>query len=196
MESLVPNWVLKLDDVENKTVKEIFKKRKKPYTEDAMIEILKSQTSKTDIYWAILALREVGTVESIEYLKNIVLYKNMDIQATSVLTIAKLANGTENEFLGKLLLEKEFKQKWYAMVAIFYKPDKKPLPYVLEYGVKTIKNCKNMNDAGELIITYLARYAPENEQSQKIFAKVNKDFENLSPFGQKCLREEFPKIFK
>jgi hypothetical protein len=42
----------------------------------------------------------------------------------------------ENEFLGKLLLDKEYKQKWYAMRAIFFKVNEKALTYVLEYGIK------------------------------------------------------------
>ena len=192
MESLVPNWTLDDDD---KMVKEYFVKTKRTYTEDTMIDILKTQPNKHALYWAILALRNIGTVRSIEYLKNVLHYKNMDVQGTGVLTIAKLANGSENEFLGKLLLDKEFKAKWYAMAAIFYRANEKALPYVIEYGINRIKNCKNMPEVGGLIITYLARFAPENEQCKKIFTKINKDFENLYPYAQKCLKEEFPKIF-
>ena len=192
MESLVPNWTLDDDD---KMVKEYFVKTKRTYTEDTMIDILKTQPNKYALYWAILALRNIGTVRSIEYLKNVLHYNNMDVQGTGALTIAKLANGSENEFLGKLLLDKDFKAKWYAMVAIFYRANEKALPYVIEYGINRIKNCKNMPEVGELIITYLARFAPENEQCKKIFAKINKDFENLYPYAQKCLKEEFPKIF-
>jgi hypothetical protein len=80
-------------------------------------------------------------------------------------------------------------------VAIFYKANEKALPYVIEYGINRIKNCKNMPEVGGLIITYLARFAPENEQCKKIFARINKDFENLYPHAQKCLKKEFPKIF-
>ena len=151
METLVPNWTLDDDDDDDEMVKDYFKKSKKTYTEETMIDILKNQPNKYCLYWAILALRKIGTEKSIEHLKNVVHYKNMDVQGTSVLTIAKLANGQENEFLGKLLLDKEFKQKWYAMVAIFFKVNEKPLPYILEYGTKTIKNCKKLPDVGGLI---------------------------------------------
>ena len=193
METLVPTyWFTDRDD---KDIRDHFQKKKKPYTEDTMIEILKNMDNKNEMWWAILALRKIGTKKSIKYLKDIVHYKYMDVQATSVLTIAKLAEGTENEFFGKLLLDKEFKQKTYAMTAIFYEANDKPLKYIIEYGIDKIKNCKNMPDVGGLVLTYLARYAPENEDCKKIFTKVNKDFENLYPFGKKCLREEFPEIF-
>ncbi|MDU1891201.1 MAG: HEAT repeat domain-containing protein [Dysgonomonas sp.] len=193
METLVPDWTLDDDD---SSAKDYFKRKKKEYTEDVMIEILKNQSDKSEIYWAILALRKIGTRRSIEYLKHVVCYKNMDIQGTSVLTIAKLADGTENSFLAELLLNKDFKQKWYAMVAIFYNANNDALPFVLEYGKAKIRNCKSMPEVGGLIITYLARYASDNEDAKVIFSRVNKDFENLYPYAKKCLRGEFPEIFK
>ncbi|MDR1877721.1 MAG: hypothetical protein LBQ84_08880 [Flavobacteriaceae bacterium] len=150
---------------------------------------------KFDIIHAILALREIGTTKSIEYLKNIACYKNMDIQGSSVLTIAKLSNGRENDFFGKLLLDKEYKSKWYAMWAIFFKANEKALPYVLEYGVNKVKNCKKIPECGWLILLYLARYAPDNEQSRKIFSRINKDFENMPSYIGDELKKEFPDIF-
>ena len=190
--TLFPNWDLNGDDISKK---DYFKKKKMPYNEDTMIDCLKNQRNKHELYWAILALRQVGTIKSIEYLKNITTYKSLDVQGTSVLTIAKLANGTENEFLGKLLLEKDFRAKWYVVVAFNYKANNKAVPYALEYGLKTIKSSKNQPEAGTVIVEYLARFAPENEQSKKIFARINKDFENLYPFAQKVFTEEFPNIF-
>jgi hypothetical protein len=160
-----------------------------------MINILINQPNKYDINYALLALRKIGTIKSIEYIKNVVCYKNMDIQGISVLTMAKLANGMENEFLGKLLLNKEFKQKWYAMAAIFYKINGKALPYVMERGIDKIKSSKNMPEDGGLILMYLAKYAPENEQCKRIFEKVNKNFEDLEPVIQNNLKEEYPNIF-
>ena len=77
METLVPNWTLDDDD---KDIKEYFRKKKMAYTEDTMIEKLKNQNNKYEIRQAILALRKIGTIKSVEYLKNIVHYKNMDVQ--------------------------------------------------------------------------------------------------------------------
>ena len=192
MEKLIPDW--NLNDVHYFTI-EYFDKLKKPFTEETMIDILIKQPDRFSIYYAILALRKIGTIKSIQYLKNIICYKNMDIQGTSVLTIAKLANGMENEFLGKLLLNKEFKQKWYALAAIFYKINDKALPYILEYAINKIKNGKNMPETGGLVLLYLAKYAPENEQSKKIFEKINKEYEYLELVVQKTLKEECPNIF-
>jgi len=192
--TLFPNWDLDLKD--SIDVEKYFKKKKMPYNEDTMIDCLINQRNKHELYWAILALREIGTIKSVEYLKNVVTYKNLDVQGTSVMTIAKLANGSENEFLGKLLLDKDFRAKWYAVFSFNYKANHKAVPYALEYGLKTIKSSKNQPEAATLILEYLARFAPENEQSKKIFARINKDFENLPPFAQEVLTQEFPNIFK
>ena len=191
-ETNFPNW--SLDEV-NEFAIDYFKKKKMPYNEDTMIDCLKNQRNKYELYWAILALREVGTMKSVEYLKDIVTYKNLDVQGTSVLTIAKLANGTENGFLGQLLLNKDFRAKWYTTVAFNYKANNKAVPYALEYGLKTIKSSKNQPEVGVLIVEYLARFAPEDEQSKKIFARINKDFENLYPKAKEVFTKEFPNIF-
>jgi len=192
--SLFPNWDLEENDDDN-FISDYFKKKKMPYNEDTMIDCLKNQHNKYELYWAGLALRQVGTKKSIEYLKNVVTYKNLDVQGVSVMTIAKLANGTENEFLGKLLLNKDFRAKWYAVFSFNFKANDKAVPYALEYGLKTIKSSKNQPEAGGLIVEYLARFAPENEQSKKIFARINKDFENLSQIEKEVFTKEFPNIF-
>ena len=200
-ETLFPNW--SLDYKANDYVIDYFKKKKMPYNEDSMIECLKNQRNKHELYWAILALRQVGTIKSIEYLKNVVTYRNFDVQGTSVLNIGKFANGAENEFLGQLLLNKDFRAKWYAMAAIGLKQNDKAVPYVLEYALKTIKSPKKRDEkltlgqteTDDLMVEYLARFAPENEQSKKIFARINKNFENLPALIQEVYAKEFPNIF-
>lgn len=100
------------------------------------------------------------------------------------------------------------KEKWVnAVLQIEYigavkcflqykKPDGEAVPYAAEYGFKTIKSSKNKPEAGSLIVEYLARYAPENELAKKIFAKINKDFENLSTEEREVFTANFPHIFR
>ena len=197
MTKIIPEW--NLSDIGPFCYSHITEKLKKPFTEDTMIDILIKQSNWFDLLQAIMALRKVGTEKSIKYLKNFLLeynsIKKMDIQGTCVLTIAKLANGIENDFFGKLLLNENFKDKWYAMAAIFYKINDKALPYVLEYGMKKIKKSKNMPEVGRLVLIYLVKYAPENEKSKKIFSKINKDFDEMNKEIREYLKKEYPKIF-
>lgn len=46
-----------------------------------------------------------------------------------------------------------------------------------------------------LTITHLAEDS-ENELAKKIFARINKDFENLSPKEQEVFTANFPHIFR
>ena len=193
--TLFPNWTLDEID-ETGAISEYFHNEKMPFTEDTMINCLKMKRNKYEIYWSVLALRMLGTQKAIQYLKEVTTYKNLDVQDASVLTIAYLAEGTENKYLASLLLNQDFKAKWYAVVAFNYKPDGEAVPYAAEYGLKRIKSSNNKPEAGSLIVEYLARYAPENELAKKIFARINKDFENLSPKEQEVFTANFPHIFR
>ena len=193
--TLFPNWTL--DDTDDTgAISEYFHNEKIPFTEATMINCLKMKRNKYEIYWAVLALRMLGTQKAIQHLKEVTTYKNLDVQGASVLTIAYLAEGSENEYLASLLLNKDFKAKWYSVVSFNHKPDGKAVPYAAEYGFKTIKSSKNKPEAGSLIVEYLARFASENELAKKIFARINKDFENLSPKEQEVFTVNFPHIFR
>ena len=52
-----------------------------------------------------------------------------------------------------------------------------------------------LDGATILTITHLAEDS-ENEFVKKIFAMINKDFENLSPKKQKVFTVNFPHIFR
>ena len=52
-----------------------------------------------------------------------------------------------------------------------------------------------LDGATILTITHLAEDS-ENELAKKIFARINKDFENLSPKEQKVFTVNFPHIFR
>ena len=52
-----------------------------------------------------------------------------------------------------------------------------------------------LDGASVLTIAYLAEDS-ENEFAKKIFARINKDFENLSPKEQEVFIVNFPHIFR
>lgn len=193
--TLFIDWELNETD-ETGFIQDYFREKKLPFTEQTMLDCLAQQNDKYELYWAILALRMVGTARCIEPLKQVVTYPNLDVQGLSVMTIAQFANGTENEFLAGLLLEKAFKAKWYAVWSFNFKADDKAVPYAITYGLKTIKSVKNISEVGCLIVEYLARFAPENEDSKKIFARINKNFDDLPATEKEVFEGQFPNIFK
>jgi predicted GTPase len=52
-----------------------------------------------------------------------------------------------------------------------------------------------MPEVGGLVLAYLAEYAPENEQSKKIFSRINNDIEEMDKKTKKYLQNKFQKIF-
>lgn len=192
--TLFPNWELDEDD-ETGFIRDYFEEKKLPFTEETMIHCLSQQNNKHELYWAILALRMIGTKRCIEPLKKVATYPNLDVQGLSVMTIAKFANGTENEFLAGLLLDKAFKAKWYAVYAFNFKANNHAVTHAITYGLKTIKSAKNKPEAGSLIVEYLARFAPENTEAKKIFARINHDFDQLSAEEKSVFSTQFPHIF-
>jgi hypothetical protein len=111
--AILMNWTIdNLTENYQKSSRKWFEYDKRPYTKQAMMDILFNQSSLYDMADAIMALASSfadDKKETIEYIKNFVCYKNMDIQAVSVLSIGILANGTENKFFGELLLNKEYR---------------------------------------------------------------------------------------
>jgi len=167
-----------------------FKRKKIAFTEDALIDTLLTSTSKYDTYWAILSLRALGTEKSIAPLKSVALSKSNDVQGTSVLTIGQLANGAENEFLGTLLLDKNFRQNFYALWGIFIHPNDKAIKQVGQFVVKSLKDIKKMSDSIPLALWYLDNYSDLSGNIEKKFAKVKEHIELLPPFIRQTLKTE------
>lgn len=167
-----------------------FKRKKISFTEEALIDTLLTSTSRYDAYWAVLSLRTLGTEKSIAPLKSVALSKWNDVQATSALTIGQLANGTENEFLGTLLLNKNFKQKYYAVWAIFVCPNDKAVEQMKQFVIKSVKDIKKMSDSIPLALWYLDKYTNINGEVEKKFAKVKENGHLLPPFIRETLKTE------
>ncbi len=167
-----------------------FKKKKTEFTEDALIQILLNSTSKSNHYWAILSLRVLGTKKSIVPLKSVVLSKSNDVQGTAVLAIRQLANGTENEFLGQLLLDNNFRQNYYALWAIFIHPNHNAVKEVEQFIVKSVKDVKKLSDSIPLALWYFDKYSEINGDIEKRFAKVKDNIELLPPFIKTTLKNE------
>ena len=174
-----------LEDYQN-----YFKRKKIDFVEDSLINLLLTSTSRDETYYAVLSLRELGTEKSIPALKQVTLSKSNDVQATSVLTIGQLANGSENEFLGQLLLNKNFRQKYYALWAIFVCLNNKAVESVKEFVIKSIKDINNISDSIPLALWYLDQYSEISGEIETKFAKVKDNIASLSPDIAAVLRNE------
>jgi hypothetical protein len=93
-------------DVKRRFIADHFRKRRTPLTEDAILEAIKTPRSKYDVYWGVLALRDVGTARAVPVLKGLLHYPMQDVKDCSLLTIAHIAGASETDFYLSALTEK------------------------------------------------------------------------------------------
>ena len=93
---------------------------------------LRAPRSKWDVYWGVLALRDLGAARSISVLKSLIHYPMQDVKDCAVLTIAHIAGASETPFFLEAL-EHNGSQKAYAMWAIAAAADERALSPVIGF---------------------------------------------------------------
>lgn len=170
-----------------------FKRRKIDYTEDVLIKTIKNSKVKNEIFFSILALRNIGTDKSIPILKKSCFYKNQDSQSNSILTINQIAKETETEFYGNCLLDARYKQKGYALWALVANSNGNAIEQVTEFLQKQLKKQDDNMGYISTSICYLNRYKDYEPEINKIFEKVKKRFSKFNSNTQKYI-ESLEKI--
>ncbi len=164
--------------IDNHTIEAIqkhFKRKNFEYTENYFLSILDNkQSTKYDIYWAVLGLTGVGTKKSIKPLKDIRSYSMEDIKNRSILTIAHIAGKDETLYYVECLSDKKMK-KDYPMWAIYDTADEKAIDGVLEYLTKVYKKWKQpqCNYAGDAYLEgllYLERFSKIDKRIIELFS--------------------------
>jgi len=179
------------DKETEETITKHFKKRKKGFTyeEDTFIEIIQKPTSsKNDVYWSVLGLRDVGTEKCIPYLKQLIDYPMQDVKDCSILTISHIVGDEETEFYASVL-EQKGTRKDFPMWAIVDSANSKAIGPVINYLEGVYKKwrqpkCDYAGDAYLDGLIYLSRYIETNENIINIFDKFISISEKI-PIGAK-----------
>lgn len=172
---------------------EHFKKHKvDPTNEDALISVIDERKDKYSIYYAILALRDVGTHKSIPALKGIYDYPMQDIKDCSLLTISHIAGVSETDYYISIYNRKGTK-KGYAIWAIADSGDERAFELISRYLQKEYKNliagkCKNDNFIDGL--QYLLRFILYNSKAEVLIQM----YLNAGEFIPSAYRNSFNKI--
>ena len=107
-----------------------------------LIDIINnSSSSKNDVYYAVLGLRDVGTQQCIPILKELQDYPMRDVKDCSLLTISHIAGSKETKFYVKML-ERKGSRKDYAMLAIVDSASSDAVDAVINYLEKVYKKLK------------------------------------------------------
>ena len=163
-----------------------FRRKNLEWTEDYFLRALDS-SSKYDVYWAVLALRDCGTIRSIPALKAKLDHSMRDVKSTSILTIAHIAGASETLFFAEALLSPSYREKGYAMWALRDAADGRAVESVLAYFRKNMAKLRR----GELVngtladgLEYLGRHGSEQPATRALFLQVRSVWDHL-PSGER-----------
>lgn len=177
-----------LSDFTRQMIEKHFRKKGLIWSEDYFLSVLVAASSgKHDVYNAVLALRDCGTVRVVPALKEKIAYPMQDVQSTAILTIAHIAREAETPFYADTLLNPSYRQKGYALWAIRDAGDARAIDAVLEYFRKNMSKLK----AGKLTnatlpdgLEYLQRHMDREPRIGDFFRDVRNLWSNL-PGGER-----------
>ena len=183
-------------DVTRRFIADHFRKRRTPLSEDAILEAIKAPRSKFDVYWGVLALRDVGTSRAVPLLKTLLHYPMQDVKDCAVLTIAHIAGASETDFYLSALTEKG-SRKIYPMWAIDVAADARALPVVIEFVDTVLKKAARSKgaDPGDAYLSglkYLTRMGLDRPECSTTVALLERAWPNLPEGHRTVLRAALP----
>ena len=151
------------------TERAYFKSKKIEYSEDALIDVINHSTRRYDLYWASIALREIGTLKCIEPMKKLIFHPMQDIKCTSILTIAMIAGSDETLFYASALLDPKYREKGYALWALLEAGNVLGIDAVIQHLHKILARHKNkdIHDDELPSVVFLSRFADSHMEAKQ-----------------------------
>ncbi|MGJ7501315.1 HEAT repeat domain-containing protein [Variovorax sp. ZT5P49] len=130
-----------LDASNKETISEHFKRNKSfSWSEQFFLSAIDTAKSKHDVFWAVIALRDCGTQQSVPTLKTLSEYPKQDVRDSAILTIAQIAGAAETPYFVQTLEDPlSGRNKVYALWAIGVTGDERALASVEQYVRKNKK---------------------------------------------------------
>ena len=184
------------DEETTRFISDYFRKRRTAWTEEAILAAIMAPRSKYDVYWGVLALRDLGTERCIPVLKGLLHYPMQDVKDCSVLTIAHVARASETEFYLEALADKRTR-KLYPMWAIEVAADERAVPAVVEFVNAALRKASRPKPAypGDAYLSgfkYLVRVGFDRPEIDSTVSLLKKAWLNLAEGHRDVLRSELP----
>jgi hypothetical protein len=168
------------------------------WTEDWFLSVLEGTDKKYDVYWAVLALRDCGSLRSVPVLKTLLHFPMQDVKCCSILTIAHIAKEAESVFYGKTLIDPSYREKGYAMWAIRDAADERATDSVLLY----FRENRSKLRAGRLIngtvvdgIEYLHRVRDRHQGAREFLNNIETYWDRLGEGERTEISKRVPNLF-
>jgi HEAT repeat protein len=166
-----------LSDFSRQMIEKHFRKKSLIWNEEYFLNVLSTAKSKHDVYNAILALRDCGTIRAVAALKEKINYPMQDVQSTAILTIAHIARAAETPFYADTLLNPSYRQKGYALWAITDAGDNRAVDAVMDYfgrNMSKLKSGKLTNASLPDGLDYLQRHMDDDSRISHFFSEVRR----------------------
>jgi hypothetical protein len=184
------------NETTRRSIADHFRKRRVPLTEDSILDTIREPRSKYDVYWGVLALRDVGSAGTIPVLKSLLHYPMQDVKDCSLLTIAHIAGASETEFFVQALTDPKTR-KLYPMWAIEVAADRRAMAPVVEFVNAALRKAARPKpaDPGDAYLSgvkYLARIGFDEPDCRSMLVLMKKAWPNLPGGHRKILRAVIP----
>jgi hypothetical protein len=184
------------DETTRRFIAAHFRKRRLTLTEDGVLDAIEAGRSRYDVYWGVLALRDVGTARSIPLLKSLLHFPMQDVKDCSLLTIAHIAGASETPFYVAALQDRRTR-KVYPMWAIEVAADDRAEPAVLEFVKAALRKAARPKpvDPGDAYLSglkYLVRLGLDRPGIQSIVDPLRKAWSNLPEGHRVVIRSVLP----
>ncbi|TAL27248.1 MAG: hypothetical protein EPN97_17875 [Alphaproteobacteria bacterium] len=172
-----------LNDITRSMIEKHFRRRNLAWDEAYFLNVLATSEKKHDVYCAVLALRDCGTLQAVPALKEKLHFPMMDVQATALLTIAHIARAAETPLYAAMLLDPAYRQKGYATWAIRDAADARAIDAVLEYFTRNLgklKSGKLYNATLPDGVEYLQRHVETDKRIPDFFRAIESIWPKLA----------------
>ena len=177
------------------SIEKHFRKRAFVWSEDYFLSVLNAPRSKYDVYWSALGLRKVGSNRSIPALVNLLTYPMQDVKCVAILTIAHIGGASVTPLLVEALLSPNYREKDYAMWAIFDAADERAIPAVVEYFSKNRSKLRTGKLGSFGFGTrYLAKYRDSHHESRAFIEQIPTYWNRLPAGAREELKKHLPDL--
>lgn len=107
--------------------------------ESDLLRAIRDNRSKTIVRNATLGLQFYGTRKAIPTLKSLKTYPDLDTRCVHVMSVAIIAKEEETPLYAELLADKSYKEKGYALAAMWEFGDKRGQEAILSFVTKAIE---------------------------------------------------------
>ena len=176
--------------------------------EKPLAQVLETSKDQYELYYAALAMREVGSKRSLDVLKPLLYHKKQDLQIVSLSAMGNILKETGSALYIELLEDAKWPEKWAAVASIHKYCGDEAVSVIIKRIKKLLRRKRSGRTASithdngivktELIlaIEYIDRYRSTRHEVLKAYEYVQKRWEYVLGIERTFLSENIDAFFQ